>query len=347
MKLSGHPSRVGEVKHQAGAVATAVKTGDGLQWDVHRLSDGHTRRTERLGHVSHWTAVPYEPAPPAGGFAVAGFAALADAPPSGTLLYPDCSNNNWASIADAVNFVNQLTAQGFAGMCHKVSEGNYYEDPYWPAVLQACQQNDIPCLGFHYLTTDDPASQIQTWWAAGGGGNCMFDFEANSGTFANYQSVAASFTAAGITVNVGYIPQWYWESVGGGDLSGVPHLVSSAYPDGAGYASTVYANSGGDSGDGWVSYGNATPTCWQFTDSASICGISPVDCNAFKGTPEELAAIFNGGTVTQAEDVQDIQTQLRGPDLAGWPQLAGHTVVDALAVIGEKLGIPGFQAPAS
>jgi hypothetical protein len=342
MKLSGHPSRVGEIKHQAGAVATAVKTDQGLQWDVHRLTDGHTRRTERLAHVSHWTAVPYEPSQDF----TAAFKTLEQTPaPSGTLLYPDCSNNNWASTTDAVNFVNQLAAQGFAGMCHKVSEGNYYEDPYWPVVLQTCQKIEFPCLGFHYVTTDDPASQIQTWWAAGGGGNCMFDFEANSGTFANYQAVAAAFTTAGVTPNVGYIPQWYWESVGGGDLSGVPHLVSSAYPDGAGDASTVYANSGADTGDGWVSYGNATPTCWQFTDSASIAGVSPVDCNAFKGTPDELATIFDGGTVTLSDDVQDVQTQLRGPDLAGWPQLAGHTVVDALAVIGEKLGIPGFSPP--
>ena len=43
---------------------------------------------------------------------------------------------------------------------------------------------------------------------------------------------------------------------------------------------------------------------------------------------------------------QDNQTQLRGPGLNGWPQLGGHTVVDALAVIGQTLGIPGFTPPA-
>lgn len=30
------------------------------------------------------------------------------------------------------------------------------------------------------------------------------------------------------------------------------------------------------------------------------------------------------------------------PDFTGWKQLGGHTVVDALAVIGQTLGIPGF-----
>lgn len=61
---------------------------------------------------------------------------------------------------------------------------------------------------------------------------------------------------------------------------------------------------------------------------------------------------YSGGTVTQpSEDdtilatVQDNQTQLRGPALNGWPQLNGHTLVDALAAIGQKLGIDGFSPP--
>jgi hypothetical protein len=43
--------------------------------------------------------------------------------------------------------------------------------------------------------------------------------------------------------------------------------------------------------------------------------------------------------------VQDNQMQLRGPNLAGWSQLGGHTIVDALACIGEKLGVTGFAPP--
>ncbi|MFD4294128.1 N-acetylmuramoyl-L-alanine amidase [Rhodococcus sp. NPDC058532] len=45
---------------------------------------------------------------------------------------------------------------------------------------------------------------------------------------------------------------------------------------------------------------------------------------------------------------QDIRAQLTGsPNLGeypGWPQLGGRTVVDALAAIGHKLGIDGFEA---
>jgi hypothetical protein len=75
-----------------------------------------------------------------------------------------------------------------------------------------------------------------------------------------------------------------------------------------------------------------------------------VDCNAFQGTLDQLISLLQGGTVTQPDPttaalnqilaiVQDIQTQLRGPNLNGWPQL-GHnaagqnlTVVDALAAL--------------
>jgi hypothetical protein len=215
-----------------------------------------------------------------------------------TLFYPDVSNNNWSGDQDAIDFLEQLIPQGFAGVVHKVSEGDYYEDPYWPIVLQWCQQNNVVCLGYHYVTEDDPASQAQTWLGNNGGSVAMADWEVNGGDFSNYQAVAAAFEAAGVTVYVGYCPQWYWSEVGEGDLSDIPTLISSAYPDGSGYASVVYADAGGDSGEGWDSYGEAAPTIWQFTDSADIPPFTGIDCNAFKGA--DLAAAFGLAAPTPA-----------------------------------------------
>jgi hypothetical protein len=201
-----------------------------------------------------------------------------------TLFYPDCSNNNWSSTQDAINFLEQLVPEGFNGMCHKVSEGNYYEDPYWPPVQQWCQNNNLPLIGYHYVTTDDPASQAQTWQGNNGGTPAMLDWEENGGDLSNLTAVVEAFNAAGITVQVGYYPQWYWSQQGGGNLSSLANaLVSSAYADGSGYASTIYTNSGGNSGAGWEPYGDATPAAWQFTNSADIAGFT-VDCNAYLGT---------------------------------------------------------------
>lgn len=293
MKSSGHPELVGETRYQAGATATAVVVDGRLQWEVRRHGDDHVRYTDRLAHISHWSterelsALRRSP--------VADFPRLGG-PAGGTLFYPDCSNNNWNSEQDAVDFVNQLIPQGFSGMCHKVSEGDYYEDPFWPVVLQACRDANLPVLGYHYVTTNNLGAQAQTYLAAGGLPNAMFDWEANGGDLANYYAVASAFNAAGITVGVGYCPRWYFDEVGGGDLSQAGAIVSSAYPGGTGYASQIYEAAGGDEGSGWAPYGGVTPTCWQFTDQALIAGIT-VDCNAFKGSPDQLAQLFSGGTM--------------------------------------------------
>jgi hypothetical protein len=213
-----------------------------------------------------------------------------------TLFYPDCSNNNWSSTQDTVSFLKQLVREGFSGMCHKVSEGNYYKDPYSPTVQQWCRQNDLPVIGYHYVTTDDPAAQARTWLGNRGGTLAMLDWEDNGGDLANLIAVVDAFNAVGVTVQLGYYPRWYWNQVGGGDLADLAEaLVSSGYPDGAGYASTIYLNSGGDTGQGWAPYSGIAPAAWQFTDRANIAG-AVVDCNAYLGA--DLSDLFGATAAT-------------------------------------------------
>lgn len=54
-----------------------------------------------------------------------------------------------------------------------------------------------------------------------------------------------------------------------------------------------------------------------------------------------------GMTPEQAQELTETRHQLAGPsrpgEFPGWSQLGGRTVVDALAAIGEKLGIEGFE----
>lgn len=214
-----------------------------------------------------------------------------------TLYYPDVSNNNWSSDQELTNFLSQLHGQGFAGVVHKVSEGNYYQDPYWQPCRTWCENNNLSWLGYHYVTTNDPASQVRTWLGNDGGPNVMFDFEANSGDINNFWALVSAFNSAGVNVSLAYIPNWYWGKIGYPDLSGLTanqiSLISSSYPDGSGYASDVYENSGGNSGPGWAPYGGASPTAWQFTDSAIVAGIR-VDCNAYNGPGTNLDALFTG-----------------------------------------------------
>lgn len=54
MHKKGAPTRAGEVRRQAGAVATAVKADGGLHWEVRRERDGLVRVTKRLADTRRW-----------------------------------------------------------------------------------------------------------------------------------------------------------------------------------------------------------------------------------------------------------------------------------------------------
>ena len=208
-----------------------------------------------------------------------------------TLYGPDTSNNNFRSSSAAIAFVSQLPGEGFSWIEQKVSEGNYYRDPYWPVISQWCHENDFPHIGYHYVTTNPPATQAHTWLANNGGSHAMLDFEANSGDIDNFWAVVRAFNDVGVTVSLSYIPRWYWQRIGSPDISRVPGLIASNYVNGTGYASNLYP---GNDSYRWAPYGGATPQLLQFTDSAQIGSLS-VDCNAFRGSLDELTALLHPG----------------------------------------------------
>lgn len=57
MNKKGRATRAGQVYRQAGAVATSVKTADGLRWQVVRERDGLIRFTKCLAHKGYWRKV--------------------------------------------------------------------------------------------------------------------------------------------------------------------------------------------------------------------------------------------------------------------------------------------------
>ncbi|MBS9534060.1 hypothetical protein KIH27_10740 [Mycobacterium sp. M1] len=61
------------------------------------------------------------------------------------------------------------------------------------------ETNDLPLIGYHYVTTDDPATQARTWTANNGGPVAMLDWEANGGSLANL--IAAAMTVVYFTPN--------------------------------------------------------------------------------------------------------------------------------------------------
>lgn len=273
--------------------------------------------------------------------------------PSMTLYGVDVSNNNWNSAAACQRFIASLPGEGYSWVEAKVSEGNYYQDPYWGVTKSACESADMPVIGYHYVTTNDPASQARTFVNNGGGSVAMLDFEANSGNIQNFWGVVNAFNEAGVQITLSYIPQWYWGQIGRPDLTGVPGLIASSYFERGTYGSIEYQDAGGDNGPGWNPYGGVAPVIWQFSDAGVVNGMS-VDVNAFKGTPDQLNTLLFGGppvtgpnqpAIPKPSDEATQVSQEWDQDLLRWDFLGGRTQAEALGAIGAALKITGFTDP--
>jgi lysozyme len=226
-----------------------------------------------------------------------------------TLFIPDVSNDNWGSetlTADGkealMGFLMGLSGS-YAGVEHKMSQGSDFTDPYGAICQTYCASKTFPFMGYHYATNDNPSAQAANWIASGGGPNAMIDFEQMTEdgvamlTEPQFWSLVNAFNSAAVNVPLAYIPEWYADDIGM-DLTPLAangiQLISSAYALGysQGPAKDIYRGCGGDTGEGWNAYrGGPVPTLWQFTSSAMV-GTTKVDMNAYRGTKEQLVALY-------------------------------------------------------
>lgn len=191
-----------------------------------------------------------------------------------TLFYPDLSNYQ----------AGYKIPPGTPAVVAKATEGTYYLDSSFHDFQHQATVLGVPFSGYHFLKSEStPEDQAQYYYNFAGKIPCMLDVETEGGSRPTVDQVVAFMEALqrlGGRVWGVYLPQWYWGDIGGdlGRLKTAGAVLISSY-----YVS--YS----DNGPGWNSYGGATPTIWQYTSS-------PVDMNAFKGTPAELAAIINGSS---------------------------------------------------
>jgi lysozyme len=209
-----------------------------------------------------------------------------------TIYGPDISNNNGVVNIDAV------ADEGFDFVFAKVSEGSGFKDRYWARTRDWCVARRLLCVGYHYVKTDNPSQQAWNFHDNGGGDKVMFDFEANSGNINNFWACVNAFNALGIAVVLSYIPRWYWQQIGSPDISNIPGLLIQSSYVGAknGAASAMYP---GDGSYMWNGFGGHNVDILQFTDAAWIAGQS-LDCNAFRGTKEQLADLLGVGGIAPA-----------------------------------------------
>ncbi len=193
-----------------------------------------------------------------------------------TIQFPDLSHYKPVSLDGAVALITKGT------------QGAYNVDPTFAPFRADAIRRGIPFCGYHWIDTSDLALQAANAWRVMGSTPVMWDAEAAGVTVPRLLDITAKFRALGGKPRLCYLPRWWWrDHMGSPDLRPLAaaglSLVSSAYPS-SGYS---------EDGIGWEPYGGVSPVIWQFTDAKPFNG-QRVDFNAYRGTVEQLRALFNG-----------------------------------------------------
>jgi peptidoglycan hydrolase-like protein with peptidoglycan-binding domain len=206
-----------------------------------------------------------------------------------TIFYPDVSSGQ-----AGVSF------SGVPIAMVKATEGTGYTNPdYGPAKVRATNAGAFLCA-YHFLQAGNGAGQADHAFSVVGTTPLMLDVEtetlngvASNPSVADVADFVNRYRALGGVIYLLYLPRWYWANLGSPSLDPLIQLglllVSSNY--------TSYS----DSGPGWDAYGGMVPVIWQYTDNATLNGVSPVDFNAYRGTLADFQSQVTTGALAGAE----------------------------------------------
>lgn len=203
-------------------------------------------------------------------------------------------------------------SEGFDFAILKATEGATYRDPLFTTNLANARAAGLLTAAYHYQRQGTAVADRIRNIAGIVPRDCpvIIDIEEGGGHTEQTRETIAALHQAGYASPLLYLPRWYWQQIGSPNLSGLPPLWSSRYPDTQGGAASVIYQRVPDSY--WSGYGGASVAVLQFTSSATVAGATPVDCNAYGGTRDQLAALLGGsfaapapgGIETMAMDTQ-------------------------------------------
>lgn len=202
--------------------------------------------------------------------------------------------------------LNLATAQneGLAFVFGKVGQGSSTAsgfgqtlDESWPTFRDSALAIGMPLGGYWYLgDTETPESQAARCraWIGHRGVPLALDWEEGGGEWSNVVACVDAFRAAGLVVRVLYARASWHAAHGGGSIAALDlTLWNARYPVTTGGTPTaLYDNVKADLDTYWQTYGGVTTEILQYSDASTIAGTSPVDANAYDGTPAEIAALL-------------------------------------------------------
>ena len=246
--------------------------------------------------------------------------------------------------------LNQVAAEGFSFAIVRTNDG-LHRDLTYQQHMRAAEAAGLITASYIYLRNPSEGasipSQVQASLAVMGDVKrpVWLDVETPAGLHIDHLRQAKQlFEQAGVRVVGVYTGQYYWPKVqpAGSSMTDLGAFwlawYASMHP---GYASALY---GGDGHRNWTTpVGGATPSLWQFTSAARVAGMS-VDANAFRGTTDELRALFYGTpapTQPKPKEAHTMNTddlildQLAGPG-KGQHRFDGWNVADLFANAAKK-----------
>jgi hypothetical protein len=206
-------------------------------------------------------------------------------------------------VADIASYQHGLIPAALrpacVGLWVKCTQGTGYVNPDYAAWLTEAKQSGLITAAYHYVDGSDPRAQAVNLKAHIGDATVPVMLDLESASLQQALAVADAATALGLHVKLLYLARSYWQSIGAPDLSkplgsrGI-HLIEASYRSmAAGATGQLYP---GDSASEWAAYGGVTPALLQFTATAELAG-QLLDCNAYRGTAAELAALLQTGAV--------------------------------------------------
>jgi len=201
--------------------------------------------------------------------------------------------------------VDRLAAEGFSALIVKVTEGmtRYTASSRFETWRSQAESTGLLFGSYHWLRGDcGGRAQVDRYLAHAGtepGRIYAIDVEdpksppSKSVVLAAIERYVERMPGHPLVI---YSGKWWVDQYApwlrSFDLSslGPVRLWDSHYVHGPGYASALYESV---PASWWERrYGGLAPTLLQFTGSARIGGISPVDASAFRGTPDEMRAVL-------------------------------------------------------
>jgi lysozyme len=189
------------------------------------------------------------------------------------------------------------SAEGYDFAFVKATQGDWFVDARYRQHLAGADAAGLLVAAYHYQSTDPFRTQADH---IGGVVDpsvpLIIDVEDGSGGVDITRDLVDILRDRGYRVVLSYIPRWYWSRIGSPDLSGLPPLWVSRYPD---YTTrrkedALYAALALTGGDLFTGHGGLPASVAQVTSTGAVADYpnGNIDLNVFAGDRRDLAALL-------------------------------------------------------